>query len=1132
MPEIHNRFIYVQYLAGGILIILGMISAIVWQMDLHPVKFQSSMLMAFNTAVGYVLSGVAIISLVRGHPRIAGLLGLVLALLAGMSLYESLTGVELEVDDWLSRFAAGDLQFSSAGEQFTAPMSLNTAVALLCAGVGLGLAGWLAYYQKTSIAVSILGTGIIALGLAALAGYVMGMDTLYMWPSHASKSMSVSSAVASILLGLVLIAKGVPMDQRPDWRIGLFILPGLIAAITLLLWDGLRRYEQETFHKELEQQSIVLGQTIDATVRAQLRDMERMAIRREWAGDVYRSLWEADAIAHFNDESVYLAIEYADAGGQVRWKVPIANNEQASDVVRDTDPHRREVLELARNSRTFVISELVELKQGNKSLMAVRALHSGEQLTGYLITVFDINTLFSAIISSHLNGPVSWTIYKDNEPVLQHEPEHGTAIIAWQTLAFSRGWAISVSPQQSYLDSRRSWLPVVILVAGLGAALAIGIMLWLWQLALQRAHESNLVRIKSQEREVLFTSVFNTTLEGIILIDTQGIIVYFNPAAEKIFGYRNAEVVGHNVSMLMPEPYHSEHDGYLQRYLHGGPAKIIGIGREVTGQRKNGNTFPMYLAVSEMQFDGKHLFTGVARDLSAEKLAEQTLRSSEEKFRVLAESMNSSMFILHKEGFIYSNPAMETLTGYSREELLNLPLDNLIHPEMRDMVSARRQARLEGQAVPARYEMRLLRKDGESRWVDYSAGTTLIADKPTILGVMIDITERKEAEMALIQAKEEAERANRAKSEFLSRMSHDLRTPLNAILGFTQILEQDQSTLTEEQMQAVRQVRTSGHHLLSLINEVLNLSRIEAGNLDLFYEDVELEEVIPKCLSMVAPLAKTRKVVVQHPPAAPLSVWADRMRVQEILLNLMSNAVKYNQPGGSIDITYHTTAEIMVRVVITNTGQGIPPEQQPLLFQPFTRLVQNYDKSEGTGIGLAICKHLVESMGGHIGFTSDVSTGSTFWFELPPGITRRQKTIRPPVPESKQQVPAPAQPVSGKVLYIEDTDANVQLMRMVLKHLPEIHMLDAGTAEEGIVLAKESQPDLILMDIDLPGMDGIEALHVLRSDKATRDIPVIAISAAAMPHDIERIKLAGFDSHISKPFNIQEIPTFISKYLS
>jgi signal transduction histidine kinase/CheY-like chemotaxis protein len=389
----------------------------------------------------------------------------------------------------------------------------------------------------------------------------------------------------------------------------------------------------------------------------------------------------------------------------------------------------------------------------------------------------------------------------------------------------------------------------------------------------------------------------------------------------------------------------------------------------------------------------------------------------------------------------------------------------------------------------------------------------------------------REIEVAITIAKNEAERASQAKSEFLSRMSHELRTPLHSILGFAQALEGHASHLTGEEKQSLQNIRKSGQHLLELINEVLDLTRIDAGRLELFLEDVDLLGVLTECLSLVRGMADKKNLAIYLKEAAPLTVYAVRTRLKEVLLNLLSNAIKYNREQGSITVECAAGTDQRVRVLVTDTGRGIPEDQQERVFQPFTRIHRKDSEIEGTGIGLTISKRLIEAMGGEMGFSSAADTGSTFWFELKAGRKQTRSRSQAEVAVERRGVTSVTPAARGKVLYIEDTPANVQLMHLIVKRLPGVELLDAQTAELGIALAKKVRPDLILMDIDLPGMDGIEALKVLREDRETQDIPVIAISAAAMGHDIERIQQAGFDDHLNKPYNIQEVPSSLAKYL-
>ncbi|MDH4191138.1 MAG: ATP-binding protein, partial [Betaproteobacteria bacterium] len=376
-----------------------------------------------------------------------------------------------------------------------------------------------------------------------------------------------------------------------------------------------------------------------------------------------------------------------------------------------------------------------------------------------------------------------------------------------------------------------------------------------------------------------------------------------------------------------------------------------------------------------------------------------------------------------------------------------------------------------------------------------------------------------EVEAQLRRAKDEAEIASRAKSEFMSRMSHELRTPMNAILGFSQLLTLQLSGGPRDQ---AADIHTAGAHLLRLIDEVLDLSRIETGGMTISLEPVEFLPLVESCRPLVDSLLKQRAVrFVIDRPEVPRIVRADRVRLKQVLLNLISNAIKYNVNGGSVTVRCLPAGEGWLRIAVTDTGPGLEPDQLGQLFTAFSRLGAENSDVEGTGIGLVIAKRLVELMQGRIGVESTPGVGSSFWVEFP------QETLQPahdPAPDA--MVPAEAPSVQGaaaaarRVLYVEDNPANVRLVEAAFRRIGDIALDTAHEPMLGLSLAKERRPNLILLDINLPGMNGFEVLRRLREDADTRDIPVVALSAHAMPADIRRARAAGFDDYLSKPVNV------------
>ena len=726
--------------------------------------------------------------------------------------------------------------------------------------------------------------------------------------------------------------------------------------------------------------------------------------------------------------------------------------------------------------------------------------------------------------------------------------ELGTGIApGFEALVFKASRGIEDIYELTYIRKDGSRFPAVVSVTALrddSDAIIGYLLIGTDNTARKRAEEALL------KAGALQAAIFNSANFSSIATDEKGVIQLFNVGAERMLGYAAAEVLNKITPADISDPQEViARAKALSLELGTGiapgfEALVFKASRgiediyELTYIRKDGSRFPAVVSVTALRDDRGGIigYLLIGTDNTARKQVEadqkkldQRLRDQQFYTRSLIESNIDALMTTDPLGIITDvNKQMEALTGCTRDELIGAPSKNYFTDPER--AEAAIKLVLSEKKVTD-YELTARARDGKKTEVSYNATTFYDRDRTLqgVLAVARDVTERKRNEQALQEtnvelesAKSAAEQANLAKSDFLSSMSHELRSPLNAILGFAQLIISDSPPPTPSQTASIDQILQAGWHLLKLINEILDLSVIESGKVSLSTESVSLAEVMSECQAMMEPQAQQLGIGMTFPRFDnPFFVSADRTRLKQIVINLLSNAIKYNKEQGTVVVDCATSAPGLTRISVKDSGAGLSPEKLAQLFQPFNRLGQEAGGVAGTGIGLVVTKRLAELMGGVLGVESIAGAGSVFWCELiscaaPQLVVESGEAAALDVPT----VATGARRLT--LLYVEDNLANMKLVEQLIARRPDLRLLTAVNGTLGIEVARTSQPTMILMDINLPGISGVEALKVLRGDPATAHIPVVALSANAMPRDIEKGLQAGFFRYLTKPIKINE----------
>lgn len=665
-----------------------------------------------------------------------------------------------------------------------------------------------------------------------------------------------------------------------------------------------------------------------------------------------------------------------------------------------------------------------------------------------------------------------------------------------------------------------------------------------------------------RKNEVRNQTLLNSAIDAMVIINTQGTIKAFNSAAERLFGYSSDEVLDVNVKVLMPSPYQQEHDQYLKRYLETNEARVIGIGREVVGLRKDGTVFPMELAISEISDGKERQFVGTVRDLTASRRAEQALKDSEARARAILSTAVDAIIIIDEAGLIKSlNPAAQRMFGFSYHEMIGENVSLLMpspYKDEHDSYLSRYLRTGVPRVIGFGREALGRRRDGSTFPLELSVSEFQQGNHRYFTGIVRDITDRKLYEAKLQEAFREsqqaqarlkaqtieleyqanelskaqlaAEAANQAKSDFLANMSHEIRTPMTAILGFSELLSE--SLTDPADLESVEIIHRNGEHLLEIINDILDISKIESGKFEIQSAPCRPAEIINDIVSLMQVKAKRKGLTISAEFVEPMvdTIHSDALRLKQVLLNLVSNAIKFTDTGAvTIRAWKDSDGEVSpgLKIQVSDSGIGISADQLQLLFQPFsqgdTSVTRRYG---GTGLGLALSRHMIRLLGGEIQVESEVGTGSRFTITLPTTETALSNPTTS-IPERREEQNEPAQsPVNdttltGRILFAEDgKDNRLLISYLLLKRGANIDLAKNGQEAVSMIIqaAGAGKPyDLVLMDMQMPIMDGYEATRILRA-KGYRG-PIVALTAHAMSGDSEKCLAVGCDDYISTPID-------------
>lgn len=1099
---------------SGILVLIG------WQFDNDALKTFGfgGVTMKVNTAISFIFIGLALIFLQKKDQKttlyLARIFSLATLLLSALVFSQYFFNINLGIDEMLFKDAPKTVH--------PGRMAPNTALNFIFAGLSLILISF--NKTKNSLFLVLLITSVLCISIFGVMGHLFGITVLTGLANFTK--MALNTSLVFIIISIALLFT-IHNDSKIIVTIERKLFAGITIAMVVILFVSVNSimsihslvsasnsvHRSEVVKSELNKiNTEAYGMVADTRGFLISNNEKFIADWNQSKTDILKSAKNLEALTKDDptqqkilntlNQLLKERIEFSELSIQAQK----TESPEASKVSFAT-LKGRQIL----NKISAAISKMMEEENRLLKLRIENEINNSDQV----LTIIALNVFFQLILLTLIFLFVS----KDLTGKRKAQKELQTLLENWEELVEERSSELITSNKKIIIerDKANQYLDIA------------GVLLVLLDKTgkVSKINKKGCEVLGYAENEIVGKDYFETFLPKNIADESR--VIYkglMNGSIEAIEFYENPVLNKNGEERII------EWHNVILRDANGNPNGTLSSGEDITKRKLAEEKILKLNEELELKVEER---TEQLKDTN-ENLFKEIVehKKTEERIRLIVESAPNALILVGSNGKIQLiNKQTENYFGYNRSELIGNKIEMLVpnaveinHEHLRSVFVSHPTTRYMG----ADRNLFGLRKDGSKIPIEVTLNPIHIQNETLILTSIIDITERKKADEEIKNAKTEAERANLAKSEFLSRMSHELRTPLNSILGFTQLMGMGE--LNPSHRKGVDHIMQSGKHLLNLINEVLDLSRIEAGKLSVSLETVELNGIILEILDAIHPLAKENKIKIEfeNVKTQQLFVKADHQKLKQVLLNIINNAIKYNNEGGSVTITATNVKNKNARISVTDTGNGIHKDELQKLFMPFQRIGKKISEVEGTGLGLAISKKLTEAMNGSIGVKSVVGKGSTFWIELPQSNGLMESHH---LEVDFETMPINKTNFEGTLLYIEDNISNQQLIKQIIDiYRSNINLITNLYGKDAVKMAMDYKPNLILLDLDLPDIHGSEVLALLQKNPKTKKIPVIILSADATDTQMKKLLKAGATTYLTKPFDVIEFLKVIDEIMN